>query len=146
MRKFILLYVFCLSSFASFAQNYLLGRSKDGVEELYIMSVTTSRMTESIVVFDRVKPVSGKLSEFRHNAKMDADKEVDTKDFEKLGYFRRKIQYSCQARKYRIMECTYYELGGKVLEKVTFDEDERQWSVLPKGSLIEAEFKKVCKK
>ncbi len=146
MRRITFLYLFIFASLASYGQNYFLATSKDGVEELYIMSVTTNRSTESITVFDRVKPVEGKLADFRHNAKQSADKETDTRDFEKLGYYRRKIQYSCYAKKYRIMECTYYELGGKVLDKTEFSEDDTQWSVLPKGSLIEAEFKKVCKK
>lgn len=146
MKRNILLMLFIFSITSLQAQNYYLATSADGVEELYIMSVTSNRTTQSLTVFDRIKPVEGKLPEFRHNAKKDADKETDTKNFDKLGYYRRKIQYSCRAKKYRIMEVTYNELGGKVIEKVEFDEEERQWSVLPKGSLIEAEFNKVCKK
>jgi hypothetical protein len=141
---FILAAIVC--SNVSFGQNYYLATSADGIEELYIMSVTSNRSTNSLVVFDRLKPADGKLPEFRHNAKKTADKETATEDFEKLGYYRRKVQYSCQAKKYRIMEITYYELNGKVIEKTEFDEDDRAWSTIPKGSLIEAEFKKVCNK
>ncbi|MCF8450247.1 MAG: hypothetical protein K9G49_10295 [Taibaiella sp.] len=146
MKKYLLSFIFILSVSSLNAQNYFLATSADGVEELYIMSVTSNRTTQSITVFDRVKPVEGKLPEFRHNAKKDADKETDTKNFDKLGYYRRKIQYSCHAKKYRIMEVTYNELGGKVIEKVEYNEEDRQWSLLLKGSLIEAEFNKVCKK
>jgi len=146
VKKLSFLYLFIFVSFSSFGQNYFLATSADGVEELYIMSVTSNRSTNSLTVFDRVKPVEGKLADFRHNAKKTADKSTETDGFDKLGYYRRKIQYSCYAKKYRIMEITYYEIGGKEIETTEFKEDDTQWSVLPKGSLIEAEFNKVCKK
>lgn len=128
------------------AQNYYLKTSADGIEELYIMSVTSNRVNNSLIVFDRLKPADGKLPEFRKNAKNTADKETDTEGFEKMGYYRRKVQYNCKARKYRIMEVTYYEISGKEIDKTEFNEEERAWLPLPKGSLIEAEFIKVCNK
>ena len=146
MKIVLFILAFCTFCTVSFGQNYYLATSADGVEELYIMSVTSNRSTNSLVVFDRLKPADGKLPEFRHNAKMTADKETPKDNFDKLGYYRRKVQFSCQAKKFRIMEVTYYELGGKVIEKTEFDEDDRAWSPLPKGSLVEAEFKKVCNK
>jgi hypothetical protein len=146
MKKLILVNVFLVISFLSFAQNYYLGTSSDGVEELYIMSVTSNMTTKSKVVFDRLKPADGKLADFRHQAKMNADKEIDKGKLDKLGYYRRKVQYSCYAKKYRVMEVTYYEIGGKVLDKIEYDEDDAQWKVLPKGSLVEATFKKICTK
>lgn len=146
MKNVLFIMTTIFFSSVSFGQNYFLATSADGVEELYIMSVTSNRSTNSLVVFDRLKPADGKLQEFRHNAKKTADKETATAEFDKLGYYRRKVQYSCQAKKYRIMEITYYELNGKVIEKAEYDEDDRAWSALPKGSLIEAEFKKVCNK
>lgn len=146
MKKLIFLSLFIVISVATHAQNYYLKTSADGVEELYIMSVTSNRVNNSITVFDRLKPADGKLQDFRHDAKSTADKETDTEGFDKLGYYRRKVQYSCKARKYRIMEITYYEINGKVIEKTEFSEDDKAWSALPKGSLIEAEFNKVCQK
>ena len=100
MKKFILANICCLISILSIGQNYYLGTSADGVEELYIMSVTANMTTKSKVVFDRLKPADGKLAEFRHQAKMHADKEVDKDKLDKLGYYRRKVQYSCYAKKY----------------------------------------------
>lgn len=144
MKKVFFTSVFMLVSALSFGQNYFLGTSADGVEELYIMSVTSNMTTKSKVVFDRIKPVDGKLSEFRHQAKRNADKDIDADKLDKLGYYRRKLQYSCKAKKYRVMEITYHEMNGKVLDKKEYDEEDTQWSVLPKGSLIEAEFKKIC--
>lgn len=146
MKKFILASVCSLISFLSTGQNYYLGTSPDGIEELYIMSVTSNMTTKSKVVFDRVKPADGKLAEFRHLAKAHADKEIDKDKLDKLGYYRRKLQYSCYAKKYRVMEVTYYEMGGKVLDKVEYDEDDAAWLVLPKGSLVEGTFKKICTK
>lgn len=146
MKKLILAGVCTLFSFLSFGQNYFLGTSPDGVEELYIMSVTSSRTTRSKVVFDRLKPADGKLSDFRHQAKMHADKDVNKDKLDKLGYYRRQVQYSCEAKKYRVMEITYYDIGGKVLDKIEYDEDDAQWLVLPKGSLVEATLKKICVK
>ena len=146
MNKILLLSLFLLLFTKVDAQNYYLKTSADGIEELYIMSVTSNRINNSITVFDRLKPVDGKLPDFRKNAKNNADKETDTESFEKLGYYRRKVQLSCKARKYRIMEITYYDMNGKEMEKTEFSEEERAWLSLPKGSLIEAEFIKVCNK
>ena len=146
MKKIFFFYAFLTASFTSNAQNYFAGTSPDGVEELYIMSVTANRTTNSMTVFDRIKPVEGKLPEFRHKLAKNKDKETETEDFSKVGYIRRKVQISCYAKKYRIMECTYYEIAGKVIEKVEYSEDDTPWSVLPKGSLVETEFKKVCAK
>jgi hypothetical protein len=144
MNKILLLSLFLLLFTKVDAQNYYLKTSADGIEELYIMSVTSNRINNSITVFDRLKPVDGKLPDFRKNAKNNADKETDTESFEKLDYYRRKVQLSCKARKYRIMEITYYDMNGKEMEKTEFSEEERAWLSLPKGSLIEAEFIKVC--
>ncbi len=146
MKRILFLYLFVGASLTSFGQNYFLGKSADGVDELYIMSVTSNRTNNTLTVFDRVKPVEGKLPDFRHKIKKEADKNTNTEDFDKVGYYRRKIQYSCYAKKYRIMEVSYYDMNGKVLEKVENEEKETEWSVLPKGSLVEMEFKKVCNK
>jgi len=146
MKKFILASFCVFISFLSIGQNYFLGTSADGVEELYIMSVTSSRMSKSKVVFDRIKPADGKLADFRHQAKMHADKDVDKDKLDKLGYYRRQVQYSCEAKKYRVMEVTYYDIGGKVLDKIEYDEDEAAWLVIPKGTLVEGTYKKICGK
>lgn len=145
MKKIIFLYLFLAISISSFAQNYYLGKSGDGIEELYILSVTSNMTTRSVVVFDRIAPAQGKLREFRHKIIKNADKKTNTKKFDKLGYYRRKVQFSCRAKKYRIMEATYYEIGGKVLDKVEYDEEKTPWRKLPKGSLTEAECIKACR-
>ncbi len=142
--RLVLLFVALLYSHSIFAQNYFVGTSADGVEEMYIMSVTSNKKTKSIVVFDRIKPVEGKLAEFRKSALKVVDKETNTKNFDKLGYYRRKVQFNCKLQAYRVMECTYYDMGGKVLATEEFDEEETKWKRVPKGSMLEAEFGKVC--
>ncbi len=146
MKKLLFLYLVLSASFASIAQNYYLGKSADGIEELIILSVTSNRSTTSLVVFDKISAVHGKLDEFRSKAIKNADKYTNTKKFDKLGYYRRKIQISCRAKKYRVMEATYYEIGGKEIEKVEYKPEETSWKLLPKGSLTEAELHKICKR
>jgi len=145
VKNIYLLILFVAISFNASAQNYLLGNSKDGIEELYIMSITTNKAKSTIMVFDRVKPVEGRLQDFRKNALRSVDKEkVEIPELDKLAYYRRKMQYSCAARKYRIMECTYYDIGGKVLQKAEYDDEHTLWLPIPGGTLIEAEFQKGC--
>ncbi len=147
MKRIATLCLLGAISFNSHAQNYFLATSKDGVEEVYIMSVTSNRSTNSIVVLDRVKPANGKLQDFRHNVAKTVDKDqVDADKLETLGYYRRKIQYNCKDKTYRIMEITYNELTGKELAKAEYDEKETQWRKVYTGSLIDVEFQKVCKK
>lgn len=145
MKRYYLFYLFLCLAFSATAQNYYVGKSADGIEEMFIQSVTSNRSNNSLVVFDRLKPIEGKLGDFRHNAKSLADENVNTKNFDKLGYYRRKVQFSCSAKKYRVMECTYYEVGGKELDVVEFDPKETQWLPIPKGSLEEIELKKICR-
>lgn len=134
-------------SFSATAQNYFLTTSKDGVEEVYINSVTSSRSGSSLVVYDRIKPAEGKLQDFRHNLMKAADKnKVDVDKLDKTGYYRRKVQYSCKDKTYRIMEITYSELSGKELGKVEYEEQETPWHKIYPGSIIDVEFQKVCKK
>jgi hypothetical protein len=144
VKKILFLYLFLIAFIDSRAQNYFLGTSGDGVEELYIMSVTSNRRTKSIVVFDRVKPAEGKLPDFRHNVLKVIDKKTSQKNLDKTGYYRRKIQYNCQTKVYRIMECTYYDMSGKEIVKEEFDEEETAWKKVPAGSLLDLEMKKVC--
>ena len=145
MKRYFLFYLLICSVFTATAQNYYVGKSPDGVEEMFIQSVTSNRSTNSLVVFDRLKPVEGRLGDFRHNAKTMADGSVKTKNFDKLGFYRRKVQFSCSAKKYRVMECTYFEVGGKEIDAIEFDSKETQWLPIPKGSLEEIELKKICR-
>ena len=138
---------FLAVSISATAQNYFLTTSRDGVEEVYIMSVTSNRSSTSLVVFDRIKPAEGKLQDFRHNVAKTADKtQVDIDKLDKVGYYRRKIQYNCANKSYRIMEITYNELSGKELGKAEYDEKETEWRKVFPGSIIDVEFQKVCKK
>lgn len=147
MKQIAILCLGVALSLSASAQNYFLATSKDGVEEVYIMSVTSNRSNSSIVVFDRVKPANGKLQDFRHNVVKFVDKDqVDVDKLENLGYYRRKIQYNCTDKTYRIMEITYNELTGKELGKAEYKEKDTPWRKVYTGSLIDVEFQKVCKK
>ena len=144
VRHILFLYLLSVIAFNAAGQNYFLTTSKDGVEEVYIMSVTSNRTNNTMVVFDRVKPAEGKLQDFRHNVAKVVDK--DKMDIDKLGYYRRKIQYSCADKTYRIMETTYYELTGKEIDKIENKEKDTEWRKIYPGSIIDVEFKKICKK
>jgi len=145
MKRYLLFYLIFFAVSSVSAQNYYVGKSADGIEEMFIQSVTSNRSSNSLVVFDRLKPVEGKLADFRHSAKSQADRSVKTKNFDKLGYYRRKVQFSCSAKKFRVMECSYYEVGGKEIDAIEFDSKETQWLPIPKGSLEEIELKKICR-
>jgi hypothetical protein len=147
IKNVILSSVLLLVAHTTFAQNYFLTTSRDGIEEVYIMSVTSNRSTGSLVVFDRIKPAEGKLQEFRHNIVANLGKtKVNVDNFDKLGYYRRKVQYRCSDKTYRIMEITYSDLNGKELNKLVFKESETQWQKIYPGTVVEMEFNKVCKK
>lgn len=145
MKRILFLSLLTLSATFANAQNYNLGKSKDGIDDLYIMSVTTSKATQSVTVIDRVKPVQGRLDDFREKAKNEAPKEVDKSELSKLSYYKRKVQFNQPSKAYRILEYSYYDLGGKLIQKVEIDEDDAKWQRLPKESLLEAEFNKVAK-
>ncbi|MES2702375.1 MAG: surface-adhesin E family protein [Bacteroidota bacterium] len=144
MKKLVFFYLLTICSLSSYAQNYFLGTSKDGIYEYYILNATVDRKMGVTEVFSRIKPVEGKLPEFRKlEIEARAKEKGSTDGFEKLGYIRRKIQYSCKAKKYRIVEIIYYELNGKVIDKEERD-DKVKWEPIPGGSMRELEYKKIC--
>lgn len=127
------------------AQNYHLGTSKDGVYDYHILSATIIKGTNIIEVFSRVRPGDGKLSEYRAAETDNARKMgVNTDGFDKLGYLRRKVEYNCKLRRMRTMQCTYYNLNGKVITEFEGDTKETKWEPIPAGSMREVEWKKVC--
>ncbi|GAA4468112.1 hypothetical protein GCM10023093_25130 [Nemorincola caseinilytica] len=144
MKRILLLLLLALSSAFAYAQNYNLGKSKDGIDDLYIMSVTTSKATKTVTVIDRIKPVQGRLEDFREKAKNEAPKEVDKNELSKLSFYKRKVQFNQPAKAYRVLEYSYFDLSGKLIQKVEIDEEDAKWLRLPKESLLEAEFNKVA--
>jgi hypothetical protein len=110
------------------------------------MSVTSNPSAHTMIANDRVKPMPGKLQDFREQARSNADKKVDAKGLEKLGFYKRKVQFSTTQMAYRILEIAYYELNGKEIEKATFDEETIKWHRIPAESLLEAEYHKVTGK
>lgn len=144
MRIFTIIGLVLASATSSFAQDFFLGTSKDKVTEYYIISVSANRKTHVMEAFDRIKPAAGQLATFRQQVIEARQKDkLSTDGFEKLGYYRRKIQYSCKDRKYRQMECIYYDMAGKVIEETEPDE-KLLWDAVPAGSIRDIEFKKVC--
>jgi hypothetical protein len=132
-------------SLHSAAQNYFLGSSKDGIYEYYILNATVDRKQKVTEVFSRIKPAEGRLADFRQKEIESRQKENESiEGFDKLGYYRRKIQYDCKGRKFRVVEVIYYDLKGKIITSVERD-DKTKWEVIPVGTMRELEFKKVCK-
>lgn len=128
----------------SFGQNFFLGTSGDGVSEYYILNATVDSRMGVTEVFSRIKPVEGKLPEFREQETKNRQRaNLSTEGFDKLAYYRRKIQYSCKAKKFRIVEVIYYDAKGKEIDKEERN-DKTRWEAIPAGSMREIEFKKVC--
>jgi hypothetical protein len=144
MKQIALGILLSLSCVPAMAQNYFLGKSKDGVTEYYILKATVDSRAGVTEVFSRIKPADGKLQEFR-TQETEARKKANesTEGFEKLGYVRRKIQYNCKGRKFRVVEIVYYDLSGGEIDKTERD-DKVKWEPVPAGSMRELEFKKVC--
>lgn len=141
MKRFLLFSALALLPFISDAQNYSVGKSKDGLEELFIKNVV--KTSDGCIVSDRLKPLEGKLAEFREKAKKEAPKNVDKDDLNKLSYYTRKVKFNKKAQAYKVLEYAYFDIGGKEIRKVEIDEDDAKWFKIPAESLLEAEFKKV---
>lgn len=110
------------------------------------MSVTHSPSTNTSTVVDRLKPVEGRLTDFREKATATAAKGVKKDDIKQVSFVKRKVQFHNKAKKYRILEINYFETGGKLVEKAKFDEEETPWMNITAGTIVEAEFKKVSGK
>ena len=145
MRTFAFLFVMLLGTHLSSAQEVHLGTSKDKIDEFYIMSVKYHKKENTVEVWDRIKPADGKLPDYRKKviAQRQKDKAA-TEGFDKIGYYKRRIEYNCKNRTYRVMECVYYDLYGKVLDSTDAD-DKTPWEKIPLSTIRDDEFKQVCK-
>jgi hypothetical protein len=146
VKRLLIFGFLVIAPFISKAQNYFLGKTDDGIEELYIMSVTNNPSNNTATVVDRLKPVEGRLTDFREKAINTAVKGVKKSDIKEVSFVKRKVQFHSKAKKYRILEINYFENGGKLVEKATFDPEETPWQVIKAGTITEAEFKKVMGK
>lgn len=141
MKRFLLFISLAVVPMFSQAQNYSVGKSKDGLEELFIKNVVKS--SDGCTVSDRLKPLEGKLADFREKAKKEAPKDAEKNSLNKLAYYTRKVKFNTKARAYKVLEYVYFDISGKQLQKVEIDEDDAKWFRVPAGSLLEAEFNKV---
>jgi hypothetical protein len=143
-KKLLLLLLVGSCATTCFAQNYFLGTSADGVYEYYILNATVDQKKGVTEVFSRIKPVEGKMPQFREQEIQARTKQnLSTEGFDKLAYYRRKIQYSCKSQKCRIVEVTYYDAKGKEIDKEDRN-DKTRWDAIPAGTMREMEFKRVC--
>lgn len=141
MKRILLFMAVVAFPLISQAQNYSVGKSKDGLEEMFIKNVV--KTSDGCIVSDRLKPLEGKLAEFREKAKKEAPKSVDKDDLNKLSYYTRRVKFNTKAKAYKVLEYTYYDVSGKEIHKVEIDEEDAKWFKVPAESLLEAEFKKV---
>jgi hypothetical protein len=144
MKKILLSALFASFFSTAFTQTqYHLGTSADGVYDYTILNAVVDPKMNVTEVFSRIKPVEGKMPEFREmETKARQRLNLSTEGFEKLAYYRRKIQYSCKAKKFRIVEVTYYDTKGREIDKE--ENTKAKWEAVPAGSMREMEFKKVC--
>lgn len=144
MKKVLLSSLFASFFSFSFAQTqYHLGVSGDGISDYTILNMVVDPKMGVTEVFSRIKPVEGKMPEFREQETKNRQRlNLNTEGFDKLAYYRRKIQYSCKARKFRIIEVTYFDTKGKEIDKE--ENSKAKWEAVPAGSMREMEFKKVC--
>ena len=145
MKTFSCLFLALCISLISTAQEVHLGTSRDKIDEFYIMSVKYNKKDNTVEVWDRIKPADGQLPNYRKKviAQRQKDK-ASIEGFDKIGYYKRRIEYNCKNRTYRVMECIYYDLYGKVLDSTDVDESTK-WEAVPLSTIRDDEFKKVCK-
>src|ERR1700744_886611 len=99
MRSFAFLFIIFISSFAAVAQETHLGTSKDKIDEFYIMSVKYNKKAGTVEVWDRIKPAEGKLPDYRKKVMAMRQKDkASTDGFDKIGYYKRRIEYNCKNR------------------------------------------------
>jgi len=145
MKSLIYLFTFLFISLAVTAQEVHLGTSKDKIDEFYIMSVKYNKKTNTVEVWDRIKPAEGQLANYRKKVmELRKQEKASTEGFEKIGFYKRRIEYNCKNRTYRVMECVYYDLYGKILDSTDADETTK-WEKIPLSTIRDDEFKQVCK-
>ena len=146
MKSLLILLTFTACSFHAVCQEVFIGATKDKVTDYYIMSIKRNSSGE-MDVFERVKPADGQLPEFLKQVIAQRTREKqDIDGFEKLGYYRRRIQYSCESKLFRLRECTYYDIYGKEITSVDPEQSEAvRWEPIPRSTMREVEFNKTCR-
>jgi hypothetical protein len=125
-------------------QEELLGTSKDQISNYYLMSITHKKDGLS-EVFERVKPLDGKLAIFRKQIIEDRQRQkLSTDGFEKVGYYRRRMMYDCKRKDYCTLEATYYDLYGHEI-KTDDPEPDKKWYKVPAATMREVELGKACR-
>ncbi len=146
MKSLLILLFFIACSLQALCQgDVFIGATKDKVTNFYIMSIRRDH-NGSMDVFERVKPSDGMLQAFRKQVIEQRTKEkLDVDGFEKLGYYRRRIQYNCKGKTYRVRECNYYDINGKEISTSDPDPSEKaKWEFVPPSTMREVEFNKAC--
>ncbi len=146
MKSLMILITFASCSVRTIGQEVFIGATKDKVTGYYIMSIKHNS-SGVMDVFERVKPVDGQLPAFRKQVMAQRTHEkLDIDGFEKLGYYRRRIQYSCEGKLFRLRECTYYDIYGHEITTVDPEQSEAvRWEPVPSSTMREIEFKKACR-
>ena len=146
MKRIILLSLLLACTFNAICQDVFIGNSKDEISSYYIMSITHKRDNIS-EVFERVRPMDGKLPAFRKQLTEDRQKQkLGIDGFEKVAYYRRKIQYDCHRKAYRVREANYYDIAGHEIKTDDPDPEENaKWWAVPAATMREVEFVKACK-
>ncbi len=145
MKSLLLFLSLTACTFQALCQDVFIGSTKDKVTNYYIMSIRRDR-NGSMDLFERVKPAEGQLQTFRKQVLEQRTKDkLETDGFEKLGYYRRRIQYNCRGKVYRVRECTYYDIYGKEIGTNDPDPSETaKWEIVPASTMREVEFNKAC--
>lgn len=146
IRQLISLLLLLACSYNGMCQDIFLGTSKDKVTNFYIISITHKGVLTE--VFERVRPVDGKLKIFRKQVTDLREKEnLSTDGFDKLGYYRRRIVFNCKMKLYQVREAVYYDLYGNEIKTndPPPDADKTQWYTIPASTMREEEFIKACR-
>ncbi len=146
VKSLVILLAVTFCSFQAICQEVFLGATKDKVTSYYIMSIKRNS-NGAVDVFERVKPADGQLQVFRQQViALRKREKMDIDGFEKLGYYRRRIQYSCGGKLFRLRECTYYDIYGKEISSVDPEQSEAvRWEPVPPSTMRELEFNKACR-
>ena len=146
IKQVVFLILFLSYCCTGISQDVFLGTSKDNISNYYLMTITHKKGGVS-EVFERIRPLDGKLPVFRQQIIQTRQREkLSTDGFEKIGYYRRRIQYDCKTRSYWIREATYYDLNGREIKTNDPDPSEDPaWQLVPAATMRELEFNKACR-
>ena len=145
MKQTLFVALLLASSLQGICQDIFLGATKDKLSNFYIMSMRRNK-NGTVEVLERVKPTDGQLIAFRQSVITQRQKmKRDVDGFDKLGYYRRRIQINCKGKTYRMLEETYYDIYGKEITTTDPEPDETiKWEFVPVGTMREIEFNKAC--